>query len=106
MSVSRTDTTTVLARLQQAWACADEIMWSMDAAGPRYLHIIEAGGAFHPNVDLPPGHSYPGSPPPHVTRGPLVAGVDASVLTSIGRELLRATGQIAHEDEELNPGAL
>jgi hypothetical protein len=82
---------TITERLGWAWTAAEAVMAMLDPLGPRYVHVIAAGGPFPINRDPP-------RPWPRVRRGPLPAGVSDDVLASIRRELQRARGHFVLED--------
>lgn len=90
---------TVNKPVRAAWTAAEAILDGLAPQGPRYLEVVVAGGPFPPNG---PGPASPrGYQPPPATvigRGPLTPGVHETVLTSIERELRRATGEMAYEE--------
>jgi hypothetical protein len=79
-------------QIRRAWSSADEVLNMLAPDGGRYLHIIAAGGEYAPNEDGP-------REPPELARGPLTSGLSEPMLASIQRELERATGLFAFEEE-------
>jgi hypothetical protein len=99
LAVRRADVMTVMERVKRAWASADELVGALGAVGPRNLHLIAVGEAFPTDANRRPVL-------PRVIRDGLANGTNESVLASISRELLRATGVIAYEDRGDTTGAL
>ena len=80
-------------QIKRAWACAEETLSMLEPAGERYLHVIVAGGDFPPNEAGARGEW------PVLLRGGPLTGPTEDILASMQRELERATGLFAFEQE-------
>lgn len=74
------------ARIGPAWQRADDLVRTLGGFGDVYVTVLVAGGRFPRRVD--DGYIV-------IRRGPMLPGVDEDQVASIGRELLRAVGNLA-----------